>query len=102
MKIKDLFKQMEKANEFAKMIGEEEFVLYASINGYSGKECHTFKEFKKWLKVEEWATYFVEKLLEVEIELQGKNSAMVYFDTYNPYFGLDKGNSIEVAIYKRY
>lgn len=102
MKIKDLFKQMEKANEFAKMIGEEEFVLYASINGYSGKECHTFKEFQKWLKVEEWATYFVEKLLEVEIELQGKNSAMVYFDTYNPYFGLDKDNSIEVAIYKRY
>lgn len=36
MKIKDLFKMMEKANQFAKMVGEEPYQMCVSLDGYYG------------------------------------------------------------------
>ena len=75
MKIKELFKEMEKANQFAKMVNDdEEWELEVAIcqskyfDWYFGKSFKTQKDFQKYLK-EEYTDNLVDAIKDVEIKM---------------------------------
>ena len=73
MTIKDLFKQMEKANEFAKMVGEEDNQWHLEVtfenDWWFGESFDTYKDFSKWFK-KEYRENFVNGALESQIEME--------------------------------
>ena len=84
MKIKDLFKQMEKANEFAKMVGENEWHLEVAFDDfwYGAESFSSYKDFIKWFK-KEYIEEFREVALETNIDLttngQGKGNFVTQY-----------------------
>lgn len=83
MKIKDLFKQMESANQFAKMVGKPTYQMYISLDGYYGYEFDSWKEFNSYIK-NEYAKWYVPQLYALEIELDSKGCFDCDFDCEEP------------------
>ena len=103
MKIKDLFKMMEKANQFAKMVGEEPYQMCVSLDGYYGMKFESWKEFDSYVK-NEYAKWYVPQLYAQEIELDGKGCADCFFDCdepMTPYNGEKFHASIQIAIIRK-
>jgi len=102
MKIKELMKEMERTNKFLCMVGENQYIISISINGYDTNKFHTFKEFEKYLK-QEYAKWFIPQLLEQEIELDGHGCSDCFFDYQEPNWFGDGGKigqgSIQLAIW---
>ena len=103
MKIKDLFKQMEKANDFAEMVGGQKWVLCISINNDYDKEFFTFKSFFSYIK-KEYAKWFIPQLLEQDLMLDSKGCGNHHFECVEPmtiYNGELFHASIDLVIYQK-
>lgn len=103
MNIKELFKSMEKANQFAKMVGEEPYIMWMSFDGYYGMKFESWKEFDEYVK-NEYAKWYVPSLYKQEIELDSKGCADVFFECdtpTTPYDGKKFEGSVQVAICKK-
>lgn len=102
MKIKDLFKQMEKANEFAEMVDGYKYVMSISIDGDYDREFTTYKDFSKWVK-KEYAKWFVPCLLEQDLTFNELNTIDHHFKCVQPRIFDDKlfEGSIYIAFYQR-
>lgn len=96
MKIKDLFKQMENANKFSKMVGDGEWYANISIEDLRSYDFSTFKEFKKWSD-EEYLDWYVVTLLEQEIELDQRGNVDCSFE-YVASDGSKNQSNIFIAI----
>lgn len=100
MKIKDLFKMMEKANQFAKMVGDEPYLIYISIDDYYGMKFESWKEFDEYVK-NEYAKWFIPSLYEQDIELDSKGCGDCNFECdepMTPFNGKKFQSSIHLAI----
>ena len=102
MKIKDLFKQMEKANEFAEMVGGYKYVMSISIDGDYDKEFSTFNAFFRWVK-KEYAKWFVPCLFEQELSFNEIGTIDHHFKCPLPRCLGDElfDGSIYIAFYQR-
>ena len=103
MKIKDLFKKMEKANEFAEMVGSSKWTMVFASDGFSSSEFDSWKSFEKYLK-EEYAKWYINALLEQEIEFDGKGCAFCNFECDEPmtrFNGKKFESSIYLEIYRK-
>lgn len=104
MNIKELFKQMEKANEFAEMVGGQKWVLCISIDNYDyDKEFSTFKSFLSYIK-KEYAKWYVPQLLEQDLKLDSKGCCNHHFECVEPmtiYNGELFQASIDLVIYQK-
>ena len=104
MKIKDLFKQMEKANEFAKMVGGKEWKIEVAFDEfwYSAESFSNYKDFSKWLK-KEYLKEFGEIALDTEITLDrasGKGNFVVRYWWLEQFGKGEEKHSIDILIYK--
>ena len=103
MKIKELFKSMEKANQFAEMVGDFKCVMAFASDDYSSHEFDGWKAFEKHIK-EEYAKWYIVALLEQEIELDGRGCGDCNFECDEPmtrFNGKKFQSSIHVAIYRK-
>jgi hypothetical protein len=103
VKIKDLFKKMEEANKFAKMVGEEQYQMWISLDEYYGVKYESWKEFYSYLK-NEYAKWYVPQLLEQDIQLDSKGCGDCYFECdepMTPFNGKKFQGSIHIAICKK-
>ena len=101
MKIKELFKEMEKANQFAEMIGSAKpYYIWVAIDGGYGAKFDSWKEFDSYIK-NEYTNWYVPQLYAQEINLDSKGCADCFFECDVP-FGKPFESSIQLAIVRNY
>ena len=103
MKIKELFNKMEKANQFAEMVGDAQWVLAFGYDDYSTHIFDSWKSFNKFIK-EELAKWYISSMLDQEIELDSCGCGDCYFQCDEPmtkYNGKKFESSIHIAIYRK-
>ena len=78
MKVKDLFKGLEKTNEFNDLFGKEHNTLCVRFGECDYKNFETYKEFKDYIK-EVYVSSYVQKLLNEEEHSIGNNYRIYLF-----------------------
>jgi len=107
MKIKDLFKAMEKANQFAEMVGDDgRYELEVCISEeryfdwYFGKSFKDFKEFQKYCK-EEYNEYYRDTFNNAEIEMKEEGDGEGHFTINHWWKDTEENHIIKVHIWRR-
>lgn len=107
MKIKELFKQMEKANEFAKMVGDEgRYELEVCIceeqffDWYFGKSFKNFKDFQKYCK-EEYNENYRNDFKDVEITMGEEGEGEGHFIVNHWWNYKEEKHIIKVHFWRR-
>lgn len=101
MKLKDLFKKVENANDFCKSIGEDGYILYISIDSYREESFLTYKEFERYLK-EEWVEYFWRVILEQEIKFDGGRYIDITFSVLDRFATTPREHTLSIHICNNY
>lgn len=107
MKIKELFKAMEKANQFAEMVGDDgRYELEVAISEeryfdwYFGKSFKDLKEFQKYCK-EEYNEYYRNTFYDVEIEMKENGEGEGHFTIQHWWEDTEQHHVIKVNIWRR-
>lgn len=107
MKIKDLFKMMEKANQFAKFVGEEErYELEICISEeqyfdwYFGKSFKNFKDFQKYCK-EEYTENYRNYFKDVDITMGEDGQGEGHFIVNRWYIDKEEKHIVKVHFWKK-
>ena len=100
MKLEELFKSMDKANEFANLVGEKPYVICVSFDGCSGITFGSWKEFKKYI-TKELAKWYYPQLLAQDINLDSCGCCDCFFTSIIPYANSEFHSSVQLAIYRK-
>lgn len=107
MKIKDLFKQMEKANDFAEMVGDEgRYELEICIceeqyfDWYFGNSFKTFKDFQKYCN-EEYNEDYRNYFKDVEITMGEEGEGEGHFIVIRWWNGKEEKHIIKVHFWRK-
>ena len=101
MKIKDLFKKVETANEIAKLFNHK-YAIRFLYNGDCFKICETYSEFKQFVK-EEFSTPWEKALLEnFDLEQSMDNDFEQMLKIKNDFWDVDTTFPINFNVVKRY
>lgn len=107
MKIKELFKEMERANQFAKMVGDEgRYELEVAISEeqyfdwYYGKSFSSYKDFQKYCK-EEYNKEYQESFIDAEIEMDNEGNGEGHFIVIRWWKDDEEKHIIKVHIWRK-
>ena len=106
MKIKDLFKAMEKANQFAEMVGDDSrYELEVCISEeqyfdwYFGKSFQSLKDFQKYCK-EEYNEDYRDAFNDAEIEMKEDGEGEGHFVMIRWWKDAQENHIIKVHFYR--